>query len=437
MQIQVVVPTGFEVRDAKDAGIANLFADILDSGSRSLDRQAFLDRLSMSGASASFTVSNQYSYWTLNFPFEKNRSYGELGATLAEQWASPRFTEESFGLAKLKLESALKSGLDSDGSLGLTTIRRLMNKRYFSGTPLTLDVLRGLKLSSLPAVWDRDYVNARDVFAAVVAPAEAEPAVRALLSAVFAKQGAIEVKREPSRLEARENSAKGHKAEKTFVIVDKPGRAQSYLSVVGVPNERLDADDEIAFQFGNHVLIDSGLGSVFGDEIRNQRGLAYAVQSAPRFYLGYPGLGVITNPVREKSAVALDLVAKLLNDAYVSGEILRQLPPDIWARQWKSFVYGRALDTSTPAGRQAERVAVATGTMGLKAYRAQLDGDRPIGRDEVIESLRRVWRKGAIVATVVGEAKELEPMVRKAFPDFGVRVIPYRETLNAKTYETP
>lgn len=188
--------------------------------------------------------------------------------------------------------------------------------------------------------------------------------------------------------------------------------------------------------FGSHVLVDNGLGSVFGEEIRTKRGLAYAVSAVDSRFLGYPSLGLATNPVRPKTDEALGVVADLVSSAYEKGTLVEGLPTETWSRQWKSFVYGELLDRSTPDGRIGERMAVAVGDLHAKIYAKDVE-DWRTDRLEVTNTLRKTWADSVVVGAVVGEAKELKPMVEKHFPGYRVVVIPYRDAVRSKTYRSP
>ena len=49
-------------------------------------------------------------------------------------------------------------------------------------------------------------------------------------------------------------------------------------------------------------------------------------------------------------------------------------------------------------------------------------------------TLRDTWARSVVVGAVVGEAKELEPLIRKHFPQHEVIVIPYADSIRDKAY---
>lgn len=434
VEITVVVPAGFESTRAEDAGAAVLMGDILDAGTKTLARQAFLDRLASFGASHGLSVSNLYSVWTLSFPLVEGKDYAALTSLVAENWKSPRLTDETFRIAKRKLEASLKGGLDSDLSLGTSTSRRWINRNELGGHPITLDSLAELERKTVSTVWQRDFLDAKEIWAGVIAPSASLELVRSILTSVFAAQGTIVEGAEPRPLAMREVSAANLRPDHVFLILDKPGRTQTITSVIAVSPHRHSVREEVAADFGRHVLVDSGLGSVFGEEIRTKRGLAYSVMGVHPQFLRYPSLGLATNPVRPKADEALGVIAGLLDSAYERGTLIDQLPTETWTRQWDAFLYGKQLDRSSPEGRLAERMSVAVGALHPKLYAEDLE-DWRTDRLAVTTALRDTWARSVVVGSVVGEAKELEPLVRKHFPKYEIIVIPYADSIRDKAYE--
>jgi hypothetical protein len=411
-----------------------LMSDILDAGTKSLDRQAFLDRLASYGATSDLHLSNLYSVWTLKLPIVDGKDYAALAALLAENWHSPRLTDETFRIAKRKLEAALEGGLDSDMSLGMTTTRRWIDRRRFGDYPITLDRLSALRLETVANVWTRDFLGAKEVWAGVVAPASSLPLVRSLLAAVFPAQGEIRQPEAPVALRLREVAAKDTHAERVFLVLDKPGRTQTMTSVVAVASRGYTPSGELAAEFGRHVLVESGLGSIFGEEIRTRRGLAYAVSGVQPWFLGHPSLGMAANPVRPKTDEALGVISGLLEAGFEKPSLIDALPQATWDRQWQSFLYGKLLDRSSPEGRIDERMEVAVGERSAELYSRGISKWKT-DRSEVSRTLASTWADSVVVGAVVGDAKELEPLVRRHFPAYRTVVIPYRESVLSRTYE--
>jgi hypothetical protein len=270
VDITVVVPAGFEAVSPGETGAAKLMEDILEAGTARLDRQTFLDRLASFGASANFSESNLYSVWSLSFPVVESKDYSALVALAAENWRSPRLTDESFAIAVRKLEASLQAGLDSDMSLGVSTTRRWIDRKEFGGHPITLDAVASIRRETVADVWARDFLAAKEIWAGVVAPESSLPLVRSILTGVFSGQGKIVESSKPRTLGLREVSAEHLNKDRVFLVIDKPERTQTMTSVIAVSAHRYSAEDELGAMFGDHVLVGSGLGSIFGEEIRTK-----------------------------------------------------------------------------------------------------------------------------------------------------------------------
>ena len=435
VDVSIVLPIGFETKNPEDSGAANLLSDMLENGTATLDRQAFLDKLASYGASTSFSVSNQYSYIRFSFPLLKDKNYDELIRVFAENWQKPRWTQDNFKLAVLKMESALTGALDSDMSLGISTARRWVNKKEFGGNPLFIDKLKKLTIDRVKAVHEKNFLTVPEMWVGVVGPTESAPLVKKMLAAMFPQQGeVIEGQRlEKMKVLAPADASKA-KASKTILVVDKPGRNQTVTSVTAINPHDLPDDEDLAFQFGNHILVDSGLGSLFGDEIRNKRGLAYSVSGVSSQYLGFPVLGFAANPVRDRTDEAFGVFANLMKTSFETGTVFSEIPQDTWDRQWNSFTYSRILERSTPMGRLGERMSIITGGQSADLYKKPVS-EWKVSKKDIEKLFSDHWKKSIITMSFVGEAKELKPLVEKHFPAYAVKVLSYKDTIKSSTYE--
>lgn len=429
VDVTVMLPVGFETTKADEAGAANLLSDILENGTEKLDRQAYLDRLASYGASGSFSVSNQYSYIRVSFPLLEGKNYDGLIQVLAENWQKPRWTADNFKIAVLKMEAALTGALDSDMSLGISTARRWVNKKEFGGNPVFLDNLKKLDMAKVKSVFESRFKSVSEMWVGVVGPEDAAPLVKKIVASMFPAQGEVipGMHLEEMKSVNQVDSSKA-KVSKTAIIVDKPGRNQTVTSVTGIRLEELNPKDDLAFQFGNHILVDSGLGSLFGDEIRNKRGLAYSVSGVSSYYLSFPVLGFAANPVRDRTDEAFGVFAGLLKSSFDTASIFKEVPDELWDRQWKSFTYSRILDRSTPMGRLSERMSIVTGSQSADLYKTPVD-DWKVSRGDIEKLFKNHWKDSIITLSFVGEAKELKPLVEKHFPGYSIKVMPYKDTI--------
>lgn len=434
VELTVVLPVGFEAKRPEDVGVGNLLSDMIEGGTATLSRQEFQERLAEFGASVDFSVGNQYSEYTLSFPVVAGKHYDKLVSLLKENWNTPRFDEKTFEVARTKIRASMQSSLDSDPSLAASVTRRFLNKTEFGGFPLFLDSVEKLNLPNLTQVFERDFHKAPLIWAGVVAPKSSLELVKTILASVFSNQGKIiegpYLKKLPTQ------SAKTHRPtpKKIVLIVDKDQRAQMVTSMVAVSREPLAGKDELSFGFANHILFDSGLASVFSDEVRTKRGLAYAVGSSLKQLYELPVLSVSMNPVREKQEEALEVLAGLLKDSFETDKVIRELPQDVFERQIRSFKNSKILSQSTPSSRLGEKSSVVSGGMTPEFYLSDPQSWNPT-REQMIKTLSSLWSSSTVVIALVGEAKELRPLVEKHFKGYSIKVIPYKDSILSKTFE--
>ena len=433
--MQVMFPVGSLSKDPVEAAAFAIYSEIIDDGTEKLDKQSYQDLLTSYGASSGFSVGRETSVWSLSFPILEGRDYGPLLKLLRENWAHPRLTQATFDKVKAKLESQLRSSLDQDMGLAAQAGRRFLGVQDFKLYPLFVEGLKAATLDSVKTTVQRRILSQSEIWAGYVGPKNQEALALDAVKTVFTEQGEIE-KGVLDRSIVKAPSFASDKAfAKQAIIVEKPGRSQTVVFVNGVFRDfPKNLNAEIALHFGGHILGFSGLGSYFGDEIRNKRGLAYTVSPVQKFFLGKPAVGFLTNPVREKNAEALEVIADLLKSAYDEADVFTVLPDDVWARQWQSFRFGHILDNSSVAARLALRMAVVEGTLSPELATSKPESWK-VSREEIRDYFREASAKASSVVVVLGDSKELRPLLEKNFPGYKIRVIGLQETLSQKAYE--
>jgi predicted Zn-dependent peptidase len=434
IDLQIVLPIGFEAKAQNESGAASLLSDIFESGTKNKTRQEWLDALGAYGAEFDFSTSNQFSYININFPVVEGKNYDGLIDLFSEVWNSPRITNESFDLARTKLLAALTSSLDSDEGLAAATARRWTNRKAFGGFPVFIDTVSALNIETVQKVFDRDFKKSPDIWAGAVAPKSTLPLLSKMLKKIFTEQGSVVTGKRWQALKASHSPKNSiDKASKTLLLIDKSGRNQSVTTLMSFAPKKLAESSELAFLFGNHILTDGGLGAYMPEEIRTKRGLAYSVSGVSHQYLGSPVLGFSMNPVKEKSQEAFEVASQMIESSYVKGSLFEELPQDFWDRQWNSFKYEKILGQSTAGERLAERMAVIVGSLSSTLAESQ-PSDWKVTRSEVKKLFSELYNQSFTVAAVVGNAKELKATLEKNFKGFEIKVIPYKESILSKTY---
>ncbi len=434
VQVSVVIPAGVYVGDKSETGPALLVPDILESGTMSQDKQAFLDGLAVFGASNNFTMGEVYSTWSLSFPYVEGTDYSGLAALLEDNWKNPRFTPEVFNLAKSKLIAALRGALDSDPTLAMIPSRRWSLEKFVGLQANTLERVQTFDLEKTKSSFFKNFVAVPNVWVGYIGPKKLQSEVEKIITRVFSQQGKVKSGQHWEVLKPAQEPQLKVGADSRAFIVNKKDRNQSVTRIFILSPDKIKGDDELSYFFGKHLLVGGGLGSIFWDEIRAKRGLSYNVSDEATYYFQNPSLGFATNPVRTRSTEALQVISELANKAYSTGEIFKEIPEDAWGRQWQSFKFSHLIDLSGAGGRLGHRLSVVTGMLSKEL--AQMPVEKwKVTRDEVQKLFPQLYKNSFKSVTVVGEAKELRPLIEKNFPGYSVQVINYENATSDKIWE--
>lgn len=435
--LQVMLPVGSLSKDPVEAAALSLYSELIEDGTETLEKQAYQDALTGYGASVGFSVGRETSAWSLSFPIIEGRDYMPLLNLLRENWSRPRLNQSTFDNAKAKMQAQLTSSLDQDMTLASLAGRRFLGVQDFKLYPIFMEGLKSVTLQGLKQVVQAKVISQREVWAGYVGPKSQEDLAMDVVKTVFAEQGELKVGALDRSLVTSPRFASEKPVAKHALIVEKPGRTQTIVFVNGVFRQfPKNMQEELALHFGGHILGFSGLGSYFGDEIRNKRGLAYTVSPVQQFYLGKPAVGFLTNPVREKNAEALEVISDLLKSAYGEADVFKVLADDVWERQWQSFRFGHILDNSSVTARLALRQSVVEGTLSPELARSKPSSWKAT-RDDLTRYFGEAWANASQVIVVVGDSKELKPLLEKNFPGYKIKVIALKDSLLQKPYETP
>lgn len=432
--LQVMFPTGMLSESQVKAASMALYSEILEDGTEKLTKQQFLDAMMSYGASVSFGADREVSTWSLSFPIIEGKDYAPLIALVEENWKQPRINAETVAKAKHKMDAALKGSLDSDMGVASSMGRRWLGVKNFGKYPVLIEGLKGVTPEKIKTMAQGTLNQEKDLWAGYIGPKSQEDLAKKVLEKVFSNHGKVSkgaVGRSMVKTPVRKTAGA---SSKTAIIVEKSGRSQTVVFTTGIFDAfPANTQEELALHFGGHVLGFSGLGSYFGDEIRNKRGLAYTVSPLQKFYLGHPAVGFLTNPVREKSVEAMEVIAEVQTAAYAEADVFKVLPDEVWKRQWQSFRYGHILDNSSVSARLALRKAVAEGELSPEFLKTK-PSDWSIGRDEVRNYFQSKWNGASRVIVVVGDSKELKPLLKKNFPDYEIKVVGLQDSITEKPY---
>jgi predicted Zn-dependent peptidase len=434
ISISVVLPAGFQAYRPEDSGVLNLLGEIFDQGALNVNRANFYKQMASFGANSSFAISNEATTWSLDFPYLKGKDYSPLFHLLAEQFRTPRFTDEALKLAKLKMGASLKASLDNDSSLVAGTASRIRAFKDFHSFPIMLDSLEKITLDKVKKSYEASFSKEMDGWAGVVGPESALPEIERGLKAVFPNLGDIKHGTKKSPLEFSARKPVELKPYNAAVIIDRPDRTQTLTSFTwlkpGIPSSLKSA---LAQAFGNYILSD-GLNSYFAEEIRTKRGLAYAVAGIDDVYLGQSITGLLANPQRARNAESTDVIGQLVKNAYEESNVFSLMSSSDWNTRFKSYQYDYILSQRTPDGRLGRRATVIEGDVYPGLALSSPDSWR-MSAKEATQYFRERYEGSSRLLVVEGDAKELTPIVEKSFPNFKVIAVPYKDLLQTDTFQ--
>ena len=433
VDLTVILPVGSDVDVRKDVGLKQMLPDILEGGTAKLSRADFFDRIAEFGATYDVSVTNEFSFVKISYPIVPKKKMDGLVALLSEAWKTPRFDDETYKIARTKLEASIRSSLDSDQTLATSSARRFLSKNVLGTLPLFIEDLGHLDLSRTQSVYETEFLGVPNVWAGFIGPESEVDNVKKLLTAMFSKQGSIQDGPHLERLRAPKALAKKPKTYKKILIVDKADRSQTYTAFIGARPSLLSPQEELPFLFSHHIMVFSGLNSVWGEVLRTKGGFSYAVMSPGYYQLGFPVMGVVSNPIREKTADALRAIANTAKAAYDTGKVYANLSASEWGHRERSFRYGEILDRSSSSGRLSKRISVLTGALSPELY-ARDPATWKIDPKEVEKLISGIWKESSRVLSVVGKAADLRGPVSKAFPGYDIQVVPFQQVISEKSY---
>ncbi len=266
LDVRLVFAAG-SARDGAQAGVAALTSDLLDEGTASLPADEFHTRLEATGAvlgSGSLREMAWVSLRTLTAEPQRSTATALLGQLLE----SPRFDDEAFTRQRDQALAGLKRELESPAALGQRAYYRALFGDHPYGRPPegTLDSLGQLTRANVEAFYRRHYV-AKNLTIAIVGAltrADAEVLADRLASTLAAGEAAPALPPLPAYAPVTEHLE--FASSQSHVFVGQRGLAR-------------EDPDYFPLVVANHVLGGNGVVSLLFEEIREQRGLSYSVES--------------------------------------------------------------------------------------------------------------------------------------------------------------
>lgn len=234
--------------------------------------------------------------------------------TLSKVIAQPRFDDGAIDRVRQQILIGLRQAEQSPGSVAVKRFYRTLyaDHPYAHPSSGTQQTVEKISKNDMAQFHRQYYVAANAVIAMVgdIDKVQAEKLAEDLMSGIPAGQHA------PSLPPAPE--VKGGELRQAFPS------SQSHI-YIGQPGVARHDPDYFPLYVGNHILGGSGLVSILGEEVRNERGLSYSVYSyfSPMRAAG-PFL-MVAQTKNEKATEALEVMREVLVTFVQEGPTQAQL----------------------------------------------------------------------------------------------------------------
>jgi predicted Zn-dependent peptidase len=218
---------------------------------------------------------------------------------------------------------------------------------------------------------------------------------------VVAVAGAVQHDEVVAQVEGRFTDGRGgHARERTapgprvVSLTTQRRRTEQAHIALGFRSFRRDDPDREALDVVNHVL-GGGMSSRLFDEIREQRGLAYAVYSAPSAYADSGAFAIYAGTTPSNADSVLDLIDVELKRLAAHG-----LTDDELAVA-KGYLTGSyVLSLEDPSSRMARLGGLLTTTGLIRPVSEQVARWKDVGDDDVRRVIERVFSGPRVLAAV-------------------------------------
>lgn len=267
LDVRLVFDAG-SARDDGKQGIAKLVSALLSDGAAEWNADQLAERFEGVGAVFSTTSLRDMGIISLRTLTDEEVLESSL-ATFAKVISAPTFPQEAIERRKKQAYVALQKQQESPASTAsIAFYEQLYGNHPYAHDPLgTAQSIAAITREDIESWFRRYYVGSNAVIAIVgaVGREQAEEIAERLMKGVAAGE-------KPEPIAAVKIPAEG--GEKSIAFPSSQTHLQFGQPVIA----RLD-EDFYPLYVGNHMLGGSGLVSMLGEEVREQRGLAYSVSS--------------------------------------------------------------------------------------------------------------------------------------------------------------
>jgi zinc protease len=264
-----IVMDGGHVTDSIDkAGVANLFASMMNEGTRNKTPEELEDAIGLLGASIDFSSGDENISITVS---TLARNFEKTIALVEEMLLEPRWDEERFAIAKTRIINNLKRSKASPDYLASTTLDRLI---YGENNILAVDgsgteeSVSSLKMADLKNYYEK-YVSPSDARLLVVGDINKKRVEKGFSS--------LSEKWLPKEVTLPEVKHPVSPEKSAIYFVDIPDAKQSVISI-GCPALARTNPDYYPLFVANYKLGGSFNG-IFNLILREEKGFTYGARS--------------------------------------------------------------------------------------------------------------------------------------------------------------
>jgi zinc protease len=389
--VDLTLKAGALFDPAQKEGLANLTAALLRYGTKSRTAQQIAEEIDFLGASFSSGAGRDVANLKLTV---LKKDLAESLKIFQDVLMNPRFAAQEIQAMVQRLKGTLKSQEDEPGIVASRAFRRNLYGDYPYGFPEIGTAESLVKIYGGDLVkFHRQYYRPNNAILTIVGDLTVEEAQK-IAEEFFGRWEAGELPAPPPPPSPRVSKP-------TVVKIDKDiTQANIILGQVGI--KRTDPDF-YAFQLMNYILGGGGFSSRLMDNIRENRGLAYSVNSSFE-----PGLepGPFDISLETKNASGGEAVTEVLKEI---DRIRRDLVDEKELADAKSYLIGSLpMKMDSNAKRAALLGYVELYGLGLDYPWRYPDILNKITRDDILNVARKYLDPERYLLVLVGKQQDIK-----------------------------
>jgi zinc protease len=264
----IIIEGGHQLDELGKSGLANLTASVMNEGTKNKTPEELEDAIKLLGASISVSASNGSVTFRVS---TLARNYEKTLALVEEMLFEPRWDEEQFNLAKLRIINNLKRNQANPSYLASTTLNKLVY-----GTDNILSTELSGKIETVEALTIDDL---KGFYEKYFSPSVAKIVVAGDINLEKAEKGlaGLSEKWQPKTVELPQLKMPAAPEKSQIFFVDVPGAKQSVI-YIGCPSLTRKDPDYYPVTVANYKL-GGNFNSIFNMILREEKGFTYGAHS--------------------------------------------------------------------------------------------------------------------------------------------------------------